>query len=190
MSDKIVEVALYPHAKPRKRLKAKRKRIKRGLHRFKRTEADLKREWLVPTNAWMRYKGLRGIYWYWLSIDVRKMEWVQWGGRCLTCLEFIPTWQEGQCGHIVSSSYCGEYLRLNRINLTIQHAACNNPKFSPHAGVANAVNIDKRHGAGYMEMLLSLRKTECKEPGQEEYRVLIRAVPSYQEAVDNSTTTC
>jgi len=145
----------------------------------------LKREWLVPTTAWMRYKGLRGIYWFWLSIEVRKTEWEKYK-VCITCLEPLATWQEGQCGHILASSYCGEFLRLNRMNLTIQHAKCNNPKFSPHAGVANAVNIDKRHGVGYMERLYSLRKTECKEPTQDEYRALIRALPSYQEAVSNS----
>lgn len=164
-----------------KKTPSKRVRIKRGKYRFKKTKNDLKREWLVP-NVPLRYVGLRGIYWYWLSRDVRKKEWEKWGGECITCLVPLATWEEGQCGHILASSFCGEYLRLNPINLTLQHSKCNNPRFSPHAGVANALNIDKRHGAGYMEMLYSLRKKECKTPTAEEYRALIRALPSYQEA--------
>lgn len=167
---------------PRSLKKAPRTRVKRGLHRYKRTEADLKREWLVQSNYPLRYVGLRGIYWYWLSRDVRKSEWEKWNGECITCLVPLETWEEGQCGHILASAFCGEYLRFNRINLTLQHSKCNNPRFSPHAGVANAINIDKRHGAGYMESLYSLRKKECKTPTQDEYRALIRALPSYQEA--------
>lgn len=164
-----------------------RKPIKRGKYRFKKNESDLKREWLVPMVP-LRYVGLRGIYWYWLSRDVRKSEWEKYNGECITCLVPLATWEEGQCGHILASAFCGEYLRLNRINLTLQHAKCNNPRFSPHAGVANAININKRHGDGYIESLYSLRKKECKSPTQDEYRALIRALPSYQEALSTAST--
>lgn len=154
---------------------AKKKRSK--------TKIDLRREWLVPdTTGKLRYTGLRGIYWYWLSRDVRRSEWEKYG-VCITCLNPIEDWTKADCGHIVASAYCGEYLRFNRMNLTIQHKKCNNPRFSPHAGVVNAVNIDARHGVGYMGKLLSLRKKDCKAPSQEEYRQLIRALPSYQEAL-------
>lgn len=152
----------------------------------KKSKVDLRREWLVPdTTGRLRYVGLRGIYWYWLSRDVRKTEWEKYG-VCITCLEPIEDWTKADCGHIVASSWCGEYLRLNRINLTIQHKKCNNPRFCPQAGVLNAVNIDKRHGDGYMQNLLGLVKTEAKTPTQEQYRKLIRALPSYQEAVNNA----
>lgn len=166
-----------PRNQAKKALKQKKKR---------KTQIDLWREWLVPDGAKRRYKGLRGIYWYWLSRDVRKTEWEKWGGLCLTCLNPIEDWRMADCGHIVASRWCGEYLRFNRKNLTIQHKGCNNPRFCPQAGVLNAVNIDKRHGDGYMDMLLSLVKKECKEPGQEEYRQLIRDLPSYQEALSNT----
>lgn len=171
-----------------RKARVRRNRAKPARIRKKRakTKADLKREWLIPANTPLRYVGLRGIYWYWLSRDVRKKEWEKWGGICLTCLAPITSWQEGQCGHIVPSNWCGEYLRLNRINLTIQHAGCNNPRFCPQAGVLNSINIDKRMGDGHMEYLLSLRKTECKEPSAEEYKALIRSLDSYQQAlVDN-----
>lgn len=144
------------------------------------SEAALKREWLMPEKAHMRYKGLRGVYWYWLSRDVRKSEWEKWG-VCLTCLEPIDAWEEGDCGHILAARWCGEYLRFHRKNLTIQHKGCNNPRFSPEAGVMNAVNIDKRYGEGYLAELLRMQKIVAKEPKQSEYRSMIRGLSSYQE---------
>lgn len=155
-----------------------------GQKKPKKTNSDLCREWSIPQNSFkLRYTGLRGVYWYWLSRDVRKSEWEKWNGLCLTCLEPIEDWQFADCGHIVASRWCGEFLRFNRMNLTIQHKKCNNPRFCPQAGVMNAINIDKRHGTGYMDRLVSLRKTEAKEPSRDQYRELIRALPSYQAAL-------
>lgn len=149
----------------------------------KRTKVDLRREWLVPdATGPLRYTGLRGIYWYWLSRDVRKAEWDKWG-NCLTCLKPIEDWQLADCGHIIASRFCGEFLRLNPINLTIQHKGCNNPRFSPHAGVSNAVNYDLRYGQGKFAELYAMRTIHTKEPSQEEYRTLIRRLSSYQEAL-------
>lgn len=173
-------------SKPLKRkdvVKVPKKKTARQMRLSK--DLALKREWLVPENSGpMRYAGLRGIYWYWLSRDVRKKEWDKYG-VCITCLEPIEDWRVNcDCGHILASSFCGEYLRLNPINLTIQHKKCNNPRFSPHAGVANALNIDKRHGVGYMENLYSLRKKEAKCPTTNEYKELIRNLDSYKQTVE------
>lgn len=160
----------------------KRVRIKRGKYRFKKTDADLKREWLVPANGYTRFTGIRGIYWYWLSRDIRKKEWEKWGGLCLTCLKYLE-WEDGVCGHVVASQGCGEFLRLNPINLTLQHRACNSDRITPMAGALNAIHYDERYGQGAWDALYALRKTECKEPKKSEYPDLIRALPSYQEAL-------
>ena len=147
----------------------------------KKTYADVKREWLVPANGYTRFSGLRGIYWYWLSRDVRKKEWEKWG-VCITCLKPMETWEEGVCGHIIASQNCGEYLRLNPINLTIQHNACNSDRITPQASALNAVHYDERYGQGAWANLYSLRKTEAKNPGQNELRTLIQGLDSYKEA--------
>lgn len=161
------------------------KRTKRhlSLKKPRRAKIDLWREWLVPDNAYHRYEGLRGIYWYWLSRDVRKSEWERWEKKCLTCQEEIPSWQEGDCGHILPAANCGEYLRFNRRNLTIQHKKCNNPRFTSDAGIRNAVNYDKRFGIGSMSNLLDLKQTDAKEPKTAEYKTLISSLSSYQEAL-------
>lgn len=204
----VTEIASEAPKRPQKRLK--RVPMKKGLSTLKRPvqgrtggfakkpkkkksksskDLELRREWLLPTgyNHKLRYVGLRGIYWYWLSRDVRKTEWEKWNGECITCLVPLATWEEGQCGHMVASSECGEFLRFNRKNLALQHAKCNNPRFNPNAGARNAVHYDMRYGQGAWDRLYALRKVECKNPKQEEYRELIRALPSYQEAVDKLT---
>lgn len=183
-----MDLTIEPY--PKRRAKASKRLLEtsntktRPLSKSAKLKA-LKEQWSIPTtnNFKLRYTGLRGVYWYWLSRDVRKSEWEKYNGECLTCLERIEKWEEADCGHIVASRWCGEFLRFNRMNLTIQHKKCNNPRFCPQAGVMNAINIDKRHGTGYMDRLVSLRKTEAKEPSQDQYRELIRALPSYQAAL-------
>lgn len=171
----------------KKRLQGKIEASKRK----KKTKADKYREWLIPEyiirggglKSLIRYSDpLRGIYWYWLSKDVRKKEWEQWGGLCITCLKPIERWEDGQCGHVVSSAECGEFLRFDRRNLTIQHGGCNNPRFSPNAPALNAIHYDQRHGQGAWQWLYDQRKVEAKNPSQEKYRVLIRNLDSFREA--------
>ena len=152
----------------------------------KRTYADLKREWLVPAQGYTRFTGIRGIYWYWLSRDVRQKEWEKYH-HCLTCLVEMDSWKEGVCGHVIASQNCGEYLRLNRINLTIQHRSCNSDRITPQASALNALHYDQRHGKGAWDKLYSLRKTEAKCPTTNEYKELIRGLDSYKEALQKSS---
>lgn len=142
----------------------------------------IKRAWCVPDKAKMRYGGLRGVYWYWLSRDIRKSEWEKWGKKCITCEEEIEDWQYADCGHMIASQGCGEFLRFNRINLTIQHKKCNNPRFTPNMSALNAIHYDERHGKGAWLAMWKLRKVRAKEPTADQYRELIQALPSYQEA--------
>jgi hypothetical protein len=158
--------------RPIKKVKKRRRRV-----------IDLWREWLVPDNAYRRYSGLRGVYWYWLSRQIRYEEWSQWEGKCLTCLEIIENWTLGQCGHIIASGGCGEFLRFHRKNLTIQHPHCNNPRITKNAAALNAIHYDERYGQGAWAALYEMRKIEAKEPSQDGYRALIRGLTSYQTAL-------
>lgn len=166
---------------PKRRVKVKKK--------ARRKKIDLWREWLVPDGAYHRYEGLRGVYWYWLSRQVRKDEWEKYGGLCLTCLKPIEHWTMGHCGHIIAAQNCGEYLRFLRENLTIQHPHCNSDRITPQAAALNALHYDQRHGQGAWGLLFALKNTEAKAPTQAEYRALIRALPSYQEALIHTLST-
>lgn len=160
--------------------------------RPRKTKIGLWREWLVPDGAYQRYTGLRGIYWYWLSREIRKDEWEKYDGLCLTCLKPIEHWTMGHCGHIIAAQNCGEYLRFLRENLTIQHPHCNSDRITPQAAALNALHYDQRYGQGSWDALYALREKKAKTPTQEQYKDLIRALPSFQEAllaVDNPTHT-
>lgn len=147
----------------------------------KQSVADLQREWFIPVGAWMRYPGLQGVYWYWLSRQVRKEEWLKWK-VCITCDRPIRDWREGVCGHIIAVQVCKEYLKFHRPNLTIQHMNCNDNKMSPMAAALNLRNYDKRHGAGAWDALWELRKKPKKPYTQKELRALIEDLESYQAA--------
>ena len=145
----------------------------------KQTKADFCRQWGVPSPTHLRYSGLKGVYWYWLSRQIRKEEWQKYG-VCLTCQEKIPKWEEADCGHILAASKCGFGLLFARRNLTIQHKKCNNPLFTPDAGVRNGINLDKRYGAGFSEKLLSERGKITKEWDKATYEQKIQELPSFQ----------
>lgn len=149
----------------------------------KKTAVALKREWLIPDGAWMRYVGLQGVYWYWLSRDVRKEEWNRWGGLCITCEKPIRHWLNGQCGHIIAVRDCKEFLKFNRQNLTIQHPHCNDNEMTPMAAALNLRNYDKRYGAGAWDSLWEMRNIKAKPYSQKELRELIESLPSYQDAL-------
>jgi hypothetical protein len=168
---------------------AKSSRPKRGkgtpkAKKPRKTKIQLWRNWLVPDGAKHRYVGLRGVYWYWLSRHIRKLEWDKWGGLCITCLEPIEDWRFADCGHIIPSSKCGEFLRFHPRNLTIQHKKCNNPRFTPEAGARNALHYDQRYGPGAWDTLWEMRRLSEKTPNTKRYEELIRSLPSYLEALD------
>lgn len=181
-----IETTVFARKLPRRARSVSK--TKKRTTRPKKSKVGLRREWLIPdTTGKLRYVGIRGCYWYWLSRDVRRSEWEKYG-VCITCLETIEDWTIADCGHLIASDRCGEYLRLNRMNLTLQHKKCNNSLWTPQAGVLNTLNMDIRHGAGYMENLRGLISKECKEPTTNEYKELIRALSSYQEALTKSLT--
>lgn len=149
----------------------------------KQSVADLQREWNIPVGAWMRYPGLQGVYWYWLSRQVRKEEWEKSGGKCFTCDKKIAHWTQGQCGHIIAVRNCGEYLKFHRDNLRIQMAVCNDQKMTPMAAALNLLAYDRENGAGAWERLWEMRKIPKKPYTQKELRALIEALPSYRASL-------
>ena len=168
--------------KPKKGTFKRSKLKKRGKAR-KASKISLWRQYNVPDWAYHRYEGERGIYWFWLSRDVRQSEFEKWDGRCLTCLMRLEDWRDGDCGHVVPSANCGEFLRFHRKNLTLQHKKCNNPHFTPDAGLRNAIHYDQRYGAGAIEKLLALKATKTKPPTKKQYEQLIKALPAYQQSL-------
>ena len=154
----------------------------------KQTKADLYRYWGIPEKlirggglkTLLRYKGMAGIYWYWLSRQIRYEEFVMFGGKCVSCPSILERWEDGDCGHFLASGSGGFATRFMRENLAFQCKRCNNPSWSPSSPAFFAIEIDKRWGTGTAEKILNLKDVAQKEMEPEEYGVLISALPSYK----------
>ena len=162
--------------RPSKRSKPKK--------RAKTTEADLKRQWGVPVKTQLRYKGIKGIMWYWTSISVRQRDMELFNGECIDmCGKFAENWWDFDAGHFIPASNCGFGLLFDRKNLHGQLKACNNPRFSPHSPIGYALGLDKRYGAGTAAALFKRKGEKTKEWKKEEYAKQIKLLPAYQASL-------
>lgn len=145
----------------------------------KQTKADLLREWKLDPKLTLRYTGIAGIYWIYLSRQVRQEDFKKYGGKCVSCDAVMERWQDGDCGHFISSGSGGFATRFMRQNLALQCRRCNNPSWSPDASAFYAREIDRRWGVGTAEMLMNLKGVKQKEMKKEQYADAIRALPSF-----------
>lgn len=161
----------------------RRKKLKPKTKKPRKTIVSLWREWGVPDGAYRRYTGLKGVYWYWFSKSIRNRDYKEWGGLCMTCNEYVEKGQD-QCGHVFAAKDCGFELLFHPLNNNLQHASCNNPRFTPSAGLYNGVTVDARYGSGTVASLAAIKKSSTlKEWKKSEYEYLIPQLPAYQESL-------
>lgn len=153
-----------PMSKRPTRLKVKRKP--------KKTKIALFREYGVPDRAYRRYSGIKGVYWYYFSRMIRERDYKLYNGLCMTCLKYVERGSD-QCGHLFPARDCGFTLLFHPLNNHLQHSKCNNPRFTPSAGIHNAINIEKRYGTGTIEKLAQLKLIKGKEWTKETYRLML-----------------
>ena len=118
---------MKPSRLPRKPRKISRKKRKVS-------KISLWRAWNVPDWAYHRYEGLKGVYWYWFSRTVRDRDYEKYGGICMTCDGYVEEGSD-QAGHLFAARNCGFALLFHPLNVHLQHSKCNNPRFTPSAGV-------------------------------------------------------
>ena len=162
---------------PRKGIK-RQKLPSKGI-KPRKTEIGLWREWFVPDGAYRRYRGLKGIYWYYFSKTIRTRDYEEHGGLCMTCLMPVEKGSD-QCGHLFPAKDCGFGLLFHPLNNHLQHSKCNNPRLTPSAGILNTLNITKRYGVGTIEMLAEHKKQKTKEWNKKEYEKRIRKLPAFR----------
>lgn len=150
------------------------------LKKGKVTKADFKRSWGIDPKTDLRYTGIAGVYWHYLSKQVRQEDFEKYGGRCVSCPRRLETPRDGDCGHLVASGAGGFATRFLRQNLALQCKRCNNPSWTPDAPLYFAIEVDRRYGAGTAAHLASLKGVKQKEMKRHEYETAIRALPSYQ----------
>jgi len=96
----------------------------------------------------------------------------------MTCNQYVEKGDD-QAGHLFAAKGCGFTLLFHPMNVHLQHSKCNNPRFTPSAGVFNAVNIEKRYGAGTVEKLAALKEEKSKEWNKATYEEEIRKLKAY-----------
>lgn len=111
----------------------------------KMSKRDFNRTWGLHPDYKLRWVGLAGVAWYYLSI-VRRKEDAKKYGKCVSCPSELQ-WHEGDGGHYISVSR-SQGMKLREDNVYLQCKRCNNPKWSPDASIPFGVEIDRRHYKG------------------------------------------
>lgn len=168
----------------RKVRKTAKKGIRTRVKHKRATQADFKRSWGVPATTKLRYRGIKGILWYWTSIQVRQDDFKKYKGECVDmCGRVAEHWWDFDCGHFVPAANCGFGLLFDRANLHGQMKVCNNPRFSPHSLIGFALGLDKRYGKGTAEALFKRKQEKTKEWSRQEYEKRIKLLPVYQKSL-------
>lgn len=139
------------------------------------------REWKLDPKITPRYTGIAGIYWTYLSRQVRQEDFKKYGGKCVSCNVVLARWQDGDCGHFIASGSGGFATRFMRENLALQCRRCNNPSWVPDASAFFAREVDRRWGAGTAERIMNLKGVKQKEMNKQQYADAIRALPSFKD---------
>lgn len=130
---------------------------------------------------YIRFEGLKGIYWWLLSRHIRKRDFIMWNGKCVSCGRTFDNWHDLQAGHFIAASKGGFDLLFDPSNLAAQCPPCNNPRISPNATYPFALELDRRYGAGTSQALFDRsgpKAKPTKEWNAREYDIHIRRLLS------------
>lgn len=132
-----------------------------------------------------RYTGRKGIYWYLLSIKVRRRDFERFGA-CVNCGAKVDDWRHLQGGHFISASKCGFALLFDEMNV---HGECPGCNAYDKQKLGYERNLDLRYGPGTAKQLKdrywdSKKITPMKEWSQLEYDRKIR------EMLSTTLSTC
>ena len=173
----------------------RKKTLKRGIGRIERklepkakikpkkaSKIALWRLWNVPDWAYHRYEGIKGVYWFWFSRTIRVRDYEKFSGKCITCGLYVERGSDQAC-HIFAAKNCGFALLFHPLNVHLGHSHCNNPRFTPDAGVSNALTMEKRYGLDTLAELKALTQKRTKEWKREKYEEEIKKLPAYQQSL-------
>ncbi len=130
--------------------------IRRGLKNKRISEAQLKRDYGITSKYDLRWKGLKGIYWYYFSRFVRMRDFILYR-KCISCNGHVDDWKNADAGHYVAVSHCGFSLLFHEKAVNLQHKHCNNPVWNPDAGAGYSHGLDKRYGEGTAKKLWAMK---------------------------------
>ncbi len=139
---------------------------------IKITEAELKRQYEIPSTYHLRWHGLKGVMWYFFSRYIRIRDFLKYK-RCISCDGLIEDWKNSDAGHYVAVSHCGFALLFHPKAVNMQCKRCNNPTWTPDAAAGYSHGLDRRYGKGTAEKLWAMKYLTTKEWSQPRYVVEI-----------------
>lgn len=158
------------------RVRKENKRLAKTVPKRKKapkvSKAEFNRSWGIPGAYRLRWRGLRGVVWYFMSRSIRKEEFEEYGGKCVSCPVILARWEDGQLAHYISVSR-SLGMSLIRKNVALSCARCNNPTWSPDASIPFGVEIDRRYGNGTALSLYEQSRKFNDLPGEIELLALI-----------------
>lgn len=141
----------------------------------RQSEADLQREYGIPPTPSgraqkLRWKGIRGIVWYWLSVYTRKRDAAKYG-KCISCDFHSSDWRDYDAGHYIAVSrspgMCFEEKGINA-----QCKRCNSPIWTPDASIPYGKELNRRFQYNIADELYERSWIITPLPGEIELRRL------------------
>lgn len=97
-----------------------------------------------------RYEGLKGIYWYVVSLYVRTRDVNTWH-RCISCNKWVDEIEGLQAGHFIAAGTGGMALLFDLRNINGECGYCNG--FDGNHLIGYAEGLDERYGPGMAQKL-------------------------------------
>ena len=131
---------------------------------MKKKDIEWKREFDIPTKHQFRWKGVRGVVWFFLSLKVRLRDAKKYG-TCVACSKPLK-WDEGFGGHYIAVARAPGLLSIDEKNVHLECNRCNNPSWVPDSSIPFGAELNKRYGKGFAEKLYERSKKSEPLPSE------------------------
>jgi len=160
----------------------------------KPSKKSLLRAWGLPESfQWsnLRYKNpyQKGIYWYYVSLEVRKRD-VEKYGKCIATGRPI-TMENSDAGHFCPAANCGRDLLFDLKNIHAESKFSN--AFDSGHLIGYRKGLVERYGEAHVKdledryLFYRKSKTPQKDWTASEYELLIKKLPSFQQSNPHPT---
>lgn len=134
---------------------------------------EFNRYWGIPEKYELRWRGLRGVAWYYFSRAIKQEEFKKHNGKCVSCPAILARWEDGQAAHYISVSR-SLGMALLRKNIALSCPRCNNPTWSPDASIPFGIELDRRYGDGTAKVLYGFSQQFNDMPSERELLAMIK----------------
>jgi hypothetical protein len=90
--------------------------------------------------------------WKAISQLVRRRDFEQYGGKCVSCPTRLSDWREGDCGHYKAWSVCHGFFKYEVSNLALQCKGCNRLSDGT-VGTRFGIELQRRYGKSHLDWL-------------------------------------